>query len=805
MIRNYLTSAWRNLKKNRGYTLINLLGLALGMACAMLIMIYVQHETSYDKFHPHRNAIYLIDIQVTNPQSKAVQRRAIGPYRLAEELKIDFPDFEHLIRFVPQGREAVNYNDQLYLEENLAFADDAVFNIFHFPLITGNPESVLTDPFSLVMSQSTAQKYFGQDNPIGKVVQIRDQDFVVKGIMNDIPENSQFQFDILVSINCAPQIFSRIVLENWGEGSSVTFARLPEGKSPEDYRERLAGFTGEKLEAWSAFTPVLNLTPLPKLYLHSKNISGWAPGGDITYVIAFSFIAFFILLIACINFMNLATARSSLRAREVGLRKVVGAKRSQLIGQFLSESMILALVSLLIAIGIVWSAMPFFNQLANKELSLNLFSNWPMLAGMVGITLFVGIGAGSYPAFLLSGFQPVNVLANKIGRSFKGASLRKVLVVFQFATSIFLLIVTIVVYNQLDYCNNLDLGYDRENLVVFGTPTDMRGSYEQFRAQLMSNPKIINAGPSSRVPPGRLSSSLRARPEGVPEDQQRGMQTVWTDYSFIETMGFELASGRSFSREYPSDAQSAFILNEEAVKQIGWTNESAIGKGFGSSEIKDWNEGQWQPRDGKVIGVLKDFYFESLKQKIVPTVYFIAPYMAWNYVVRIQPQDIPGTIDFIEEVWDRFNEGAPFEYTFVDESFAQLYDTEQRQGRIFTVFAILAIFIACLGLIGLAAFSAERKKKEVGIRKVLGATPQSLIFLLSKEFTILVVVAFVIAAPIAWYIMQGWLQDFVYRISIPWFVFIFAGGVALFIAWITVGYQTLKTAYLNPVKSIRSD
>ncbi|MDX1410374.1 MAG: FtsX-like permease family protein, partial [Saprospiraceae bacterium] len=343
----------------------------------------------------------------------------------------------------------------------------------------------------------------------------------------------------------------------------------------------------------------------------------------------------------------------------------------------------------------------------------------------------------------------------------------------------FLLVVTGIVYKQLNYCRNVKLGYDKDHVLVLGTPIDLRARYDEFRSELMSHPQVINAAGSSRVPPGSLSSSLRARPEGIPEDQQEGMQTVWTDYDFIETMGFNMVAGRSFSRDFPADATSGFILNEAAVEDIGWTNETALGKTFGSSEIVDWNAGQWVPRDGQVIGVLENFHFESLKNQIVPTVYFIAPYMAWNYVIRIRPERISETIAFVEETWKQFNPDLPFEYTFVDENFAQLYQNEERQGRIFAVFSLLAIFIACLGLIGLASFTAERKKKEVGIRKVLGASSFNLVMLLSKEFTWLVLIAFGVAAPLAWYIMQNWLQDFAYQTTIGIVIFLAAGGLAI--------------------------
>ena len=721
-------------------------------------------------------------------------------------MKTDFSDLSGIVRFAMQSRELVEFDDQLYPEEHLTFVDPEVFQVFDFPLVTGDPNTVLQDPFSLVISEKIAEKYFGTENPIGKRLSIRDEFFEITGLMKDVPAHSQFQFDIMVSMNAAPQVFSRIVLENWGEGSSHTYIMLPEGKSPSDYEARFAAFVDKNLEAWKTFSPKIKMQALPDIYLKSKDISSSVPGGDITYVYAFSLIALFILLIACINYMNLATARSSVRAEEVGMRKVVGAARSQLVGQFLSESLLLTLIAAILAIGIVHLSLPGFNNLADRQISFTFFNNWPILLGLGAITFIVGILAGSYPAILLSAFKPVAVFSGQLKQGFKGGVLRKVLVSFQFTTSIFLLIVTGVVYQQLQYCKSIDLGFDKDHLILIsGTPTSFRGQYEQFAARLKTNPEIVSAAGSSRVPPGRLSSSLRARPEGIPEDQQRGMQTVWTDFDFIETMGFEMVAGRSFSHDFSADAQTAFILNEAAVQEIGWTNETAIGKTFGSSEIKDWNVGQWENRDGQVIGVLKNFYFESLKEEIVPTVYFVAPYMAWNYVIRIRSGNISETINFIEKNWKEFNPESPFEYSFVDENFAALYETEERQGKIFGLFAMLAIFIACLGLVGLASFTAEQKRKEIGIRKVLGATSMNIITLLSREFSWLVLFAFIVATPLAWYVMHIWLQDFAYRISIGVYIFLFAGLFSLLIAWITVGLQTMKAANANPINALQQD
>jgi len=805
MYRNYLKTAIRNLWKFRGYTLINILGLAIGVACVLLILLYVQAELSYDRFHEKRDRIYRLTLSATNPQTQESMQRAIGPYRLAEEMKVDFPDFS-LVRFAAQERELVELEDQLYAEEGLAFADPGVFQVFHYPLISGDPANALENPFSIVLSQRAAEKYFPDANPVGKSLIIRDRPFEVTGVIENVPDNSQLKFEVLASMNCARQVFSRIVLENWGEGYVETFALLPEGKTAADYEKPLVAFVDAKFTDWKQFSPRIVMQPLPEMYLHSKNIASFVTGGDITYVYAFSLIALFILLIACINYMNLATARSSVRAREVGMRKVAGATRSQLVGQFLSESTLLAMIALVLALGIAYVALPGFNRLADRQISFALLGNWGLLAGLLGIVVAIGIAAGSYPALLLSAFKPVAVLSGELRQGFKGGWLRKALVSFQFMTSIFLLVVTGIVYQQLQYCKNMDLGFDKEHLVLIqGTPLEIRSQYDQFAERLAANPRILSSAASSRVPPGSLSSSLRARPEGIPEEQQQGMQTVWTDFGFIETMGFEMAAGRSFSRDFPADATTAFILNEAAVKEIGWTNETAIGKGFGSSEIADWDSGQWQNRDGTVIGVLKDFYFESMKEKIVPTVYFIAPYMAWNYAIRIKPDNIPETIDFIEKTWESFHSDTPFEHTFVDENFAALYRTEERQGKIFGLFALLAIFIACLGLIGLASFTAEQKKKEISIRKVLGASSMSIIALLSKEFTWLVLIALALATPLAWYLMHNWLQDFAYRISIGAGMFLFAGMAALLIAWFTVGLQTARAATANPAEVLKAE
>ena len=807
MLKNYLTTAIRGLIKHKEYSLINILGFSLGLASVFVILLFVNEELNFDRFHSNKDRIYRINIAVTNPQSGEVSKRAVGPYRLAKELKPDFPDIPHIIRFASRGRELVQYKDKIFYEEELVFVDPDVFTVFTFPLLQGDPALALKEPYSVVITEEIATKYFGEEQPIGKTITFRDNDFKVTGIMEPLGKKplapTQFNFNMLVSLNAAEQLFSRIVLENWGEGSSETFVLLPEGKDPDDYQQRLAAFVESKLGSWAQFSPRLELQPLTKIYLYSQDIASFVAGGDIIYVYSFSAIALFILIIACINYMNLATARSANRAKEVGLRKVVGAQRFQLIGQFLSESIVLAILAFIFAVILVIFSLPFFNGIANTELTIDIVENGTKIFGLFFITLVVGLLAGSYPALFLSAFKPTSVLSGALKSGVKGAKFRKLLVTFQFTISIFLIVVTIVVNKQIEYARKLKLGFNKENLILLeGNPQSFRMKFDQFRTVLLNHPNILNASASSRVPPGRLRSNIGTRPEGVSEDQRVGMQTVWTYFDFIETMGFEIAAGRSFSRDYSTDGNSAFILNEAAVTRIGWTNESAIGKTFGSSEIKDWDNGQWEHKNGQVIGVLKDVHFESVHQKIVPTVYFIAPQMAWSYVIRIGPDNISETLDFIEKKWTEFNPEEIFLYSFVDERFGNLYRTEERQGRIFRVFEVLVIMVACLGLVGLASFTAEQKTKEVGIRKVVGASVNNIFFLISKEFAVLIFIAFLISSPIAWYFMDNWLQNFAYHTSLHPTVFLLAGFLSLIIFWVTVSYHTIQVALTNPADTL---
>lgn len=804
MFTNYLKITLRNLRRNKAYSFINIAGLALGMACCVLILLFVQEELSYDQFHEQKENIFRIHIAWHNPQTGETSENAINPYRLAEALRTDFPELPQVVRLFPQGRTLIRHGDKRFNENGFYYVDPSIFEAFSLQLLDGDPATALREPYTVVITKEIARKYFGDENPIGQSLTHDNDELKITGVMAELPRHSHFHCDFLASMAVAQQEFSRIVLENWGEMTVYTYISLPAGMSPAELEGRLVPFVKKHIPDYAAAVRLV-LMPLTDIHLHSHTSGELEANGDIIYVYAFTAIAFFILLIACINFMNLATARSAKRAREVGMRKVLGAVAVQLRRQFLGESLCFALLALLLALLLVQLVLPAFNGFVDRELALDLTQNWVMLASLLAITLFVGLVAGSYPAFVLSAFEPVQVMKGAAGKNSRGAMLRKTLVTLQFAISIFLIVVTAIVYRQLQYARDIKLGFNKEHVVAISNlPSSIMGDhFAQFRSELMQNSGVVRVAASSRVPPGRLGSNIGTRPEGVPEAQRQGMQTVWTDFDFIELLGLELAAGRSFSRAFATDATSAFILNEAAVKAIGWTPETAIGKSFGSSEIVDWNQGQWIERNGQVIGVLRDFHFESLHDEIVPTVYFVAPYMAWNAVVRIRPENIASTMKFLESKWEEFNPGQPFEYRFLDEAFEALYRREKRQGEIFGTFALLAILVACLGLIGLASFAAEQRTKEIGIRKVLGASAAGIVNLLSREFLGLVLLANLLAWPVAYFIMKKWLEDFAYRIDINVLPFLAGAVVALLMAMLTVSVQTLKAALANPVETLR--
>ncbi len=804
MFKNYLKIALRNLLKYKGYSLINILGLAVGMASCILILLYVHDELSYDQHHEKADQIYRVTREWFNSDgSPNLHLGHVAP-PIGPLLKNDFPDILQMARISDGGNPLLRYQDKVFQEERFYFADPNIFEIFTLPLLQGDPRNALTDPNGVVITPAMAQKYFGNEEPLGKVLNFDNQaDLKVTGVMQEIPANAHFHFDFLGSMKLPELVFGEREFKNWSSNNYATYLLFPKAYATENFIKAVPAFIGRHHPDGEKAIPqtTLHLQRLTDIHLHSQLDSELEANGNIVYVYIFSAIAFFLLLIACINFMNLATARSANRAREVGLRKVVGAERQQLIKQFLGETIVLAFIALLLAVVFVELALPKFNAFAGKELALRSQGALFIFGTLLGVALFVGIVAGSYPAFFLSHFQPVAVLkGQKIGST--KSRFRSMLVVFQFAISIILIVGMGVVYNQLEYCRTKNLGLNKEQIVVLpvNSGAEIARRYPDMRNQLLQHPHVSGVAASKRVPSGRLLDSSGGKlldgEKSTPLEFR--IANIRVDHNFIPTYGMQMAAGRNFSTEFPTDSTEAFILNETAVKKIGWASpEAAVDKPF-----------EYGSRKGRIIGVVKDFNYESLHQPITPIVMLIAPQSFNSISVKIradQPADIAATLEFLKQKWQAYRPNFPFQYSFLDERYEQLYQSEHRLGQIFGTFSMLAVFIACLGLFGLASYTAEQRTKEIGIRKVLGASVSNIVLLLSKEFTRLVILATLVSWPLAYYAMSRWLQEFAYRINLHQQsgTFLLAAALALAIALLTVCFQAIKAAVSNPIKALR--
>ena len=796
MLKNYLKIALRHLRRHKGYAFINVAGLAVGMAVCVLIILFVRDELRYDRFHAHADHIY----RVVNERhaEQGVTMRASTPPALGPTLVRVFPEVQQAVRFFDMGKTLVRRGDTQVYERNVWTADSTLFDVFSLNLVAGDPGTALDQPASLILSQSAAQRHFGMDNPLGQTLDLSGGiEFTVTGVFEDWPEQSHIQADFIASFSTMRSFVDPARLENWIWQQFYTYILLPDAGAAASLEAKLPAFLDRYADPETSqysFTYESHLQPLSEVYLRSVGYEfDGSPRGSITYVYAFSGIALLILLIACFNFMNLATARSMQRAREVGMRKVIGAQRRQLVGQFLGESVLMAFVALVVTVGIVLLVLPGFNAFTGKALRLDLMSMLFLLGG----GLVVGLLAGSYPAFFLSAFRPLHVL--KGGHGAEGMNLsvvRKGLVVAQFAISTLLIIGTAVVFQQLDYLHNKDLGFDKEQVVVLPLRGDMDDNLDAVKSELMRHPGVIGATASWGVP-GAWAAGDDVRLPGSEASWPTNM--IVADYDFIDTYRMHLVAGRGFSRDFSSDEREAFILNETAAQALGWTPEEAIGQPLLWDEWGDED----QERSGHVIGVVKDFHYGSLHQEIERLVLLMHPTALGQLSVRIQPDGVQASMDHIASIWKTWAPSWPFEYEFLDEDIADEYAAEQTLSQLVSIFALLAIGIACLGLLGLAAFMAERRTKEVGVRKVLGASVPGLVLLLSKDFARLVLIAFIVAAPVAYIAMNRWLESFVYRIDLGVGVFLVAGVLVLAIAWLTVSYQSIRAARVNPVESLR--
>jgi len=809
MIRNYLKIAFRNLTKYKFISFINLFGLAVGLTCCLLITTYILNELSYDRYNKNAENIYRVTRDFNNEDGVVSLRLSTISPPFGYYLPNDFPEIQKMTRLLDNGITPLRYKDKLINEQNVFFADENLFDVFTIKVLQGNPKTALSGPFSVMLTEETAKKYFDNEDPMNKVIRANNQfDVKVTGIYKAFPANSHIHPGILVSFNTLKDSAvygERNLRTNWGNNSFFTYLLLPPKYNTNRMLAQFPAFIDKHManeeyigKQASKYTK-LGLQKLTDIHLYSHTDYEAEPNGDIKRVYIFSAIALFILLIACINYMNLSTARSILRAKEIGIRKVIGARKKELISQFLSESVLLSWAAILIAFGLIYLALPWLNKISGQQISSGILMKWQILVPVFLTPFIVGIVSGLYPALFMSSFQPVKTLKGLFKAGGGNISFRKVLVIIQFAISIVLIITTAIVFQQLHYMQKKSLGFDKEHIVVIPYNNALNDKYEAFRSELLSNVNFKNSARTSRIPTGRLLDDMGAYV--LSGDSMKPANTdikfVSVDYDFIPTYGIQMAAGRNFSREYSTDTLS-FVLNESAVKALGWKMpQDAVGKDFKYGNTK-----------GHVIGVIKDFHFESMHQSIVPLVLEMFPpsrYYFNNLSVKFSGNNLAASLSYLENTWKKFLPEIPYQYTFLDENFDKLYEAEQRQGNIFTIFACIAIFIACLVLFVLSAFAISQRIKEIGIRKVLGADVSTIVALLSKDFLKLVGLSAIVAFPVAWYFMNNWLRDFAYRISMPWWIFIIAGIVAALIALITISFQAIKAAVANPVKSLRTE
>ena len=801
MIRNYIKIAFRNLVRQKSYAIINLLGLTIGLTSCLLISYYVIDELSYDRYHEKGERIYRVVMEGEAPSGgKAIL--TIGPHRLKKAFESYFDQTEEFVRITQPYQFRVQHGDHLFLEDRISLVDKNIFRVFDFEWIAGNPREALSEPFTVVINRSTAEKYFGTTDVLNESFKFLTErgkvDVRITGIIEDMPHNSHFHLDFLASMETARYTFNKRELENWGELTVYNYILLPPEVPIDNIKQQTRGFVEKTFGKEEVQKMTYRYQPLFDIHLHSNTRFEFEAGGDYANVVIFSIVAVFILLIASVNYMNMATARSIKRSKEVGIRKVAGAARRQLIFQFIGEAILLTLIAIWLAIIISDLILPWFNQLAGKQLEIQWLDRWWILLVLIAVPLLVGFLSGIYPALYLSAFRPVRVLYGSGHTGSPHSRLRKILVTSQFAISIVLIICTLVVYQQWSYMSNKKLGVDPSNVVILRHPGDV---YPTFKQELVKNPDVLNVTASNKRLTDRLSSNLGYNAEGLPPDiEERSIKIVTVEYDFFETLHNKIVKGRSFDKQYGEDEHSTFILNEKAVEEIGW--EEPIGKWFETSTL-DPQTNNWKKRRGKVVGVAENFHFESLHNKIAPVVYFIDHYWIGWMAIRISSDNIPQTMRAIKGVWDDLEANTYYNPEFYKEELNALYRAERRFFRLFIIFAFLAIFIACMGIYGLASFTAEQRTKEMGIRKTFGATTGKVMKLINREFLGLVAISNLIAWPLAWYFMQQWLENYPYRIDLSLWIFLTGAVLALVIAQLAVSWQAYRAASVNPAHSLR--
>ncbi|RYU92430.1 ABC transporter permease [Mucilaginibacter terrigena] len=801
MIKNYLTIAWRSLTKNKVFSLINTFGLAIGLACCMLISGYLYQELTYDTYSANSKQLYRVNLGTIGNGGTDVY--PLVDVAVGEGMKNAYPEIKASTRLLSNPPLFVKYNGQQFKETNIVQADSNFLKIFSIPLIKGDNSIALAEPNSIVLTKNMAKKYFGETPAIGKIILVANQPLKVTGIINNVPDNSHFHADAFISLDTRnrPQTWSNIgyytyLLLDKNADPKKLEAQFPQLVSkyvvPEVQRD-MGVSLAEAQKSVNTF--IFSLQPITDIHLRSHTKFEREANGDINYVYIFGALAAFILLLACINFTNLSTAASARRSKEVGIRKVLGSLKNSLVNQFLTESVMLTTIAMVFALALVYVLLPYFNNVAGKHITMQFYLNYKALFIELIVALVVGIAAGVYPAFFISSFKILSVLKGNSNSQNTRSLLRSGLIVFQFGISTAFIIATFIVYQQLHFMQNQKLGYDKDQVLVINDTYTLKNNLVPFKNQLLQNKQVLNATISSDLPVRTGDGTqiyLKSSNANVGHSEIHA-SIYHIDENYLPTMGMKMATGRNFSPASPGDS-SAVIVNETTVKELGIGNADPIGKTIVRS-------GQ---REFTIVGVVKDFHYSSAKEKIAPLM-MLYGHSNGSIMVKVKTADVSGLIADIKTQWDDYHADSPFSYTFLDDQFAQLYIAEARTGKIFTSFAVLAVIIASLGLFGLSAFSIRQRVKEIGIRKVLGASSGSITGMLSAQFLKLVALSIIIAIPFTWFAMHKWLQEFAYRVEVQWWVFVAAGTMALAVAYITVSFQTIRAALANPVKSLRSE
>lgn len=789
MIKNLLKVAIRHIRKHPGYSILNILGLTLGISSALFLIIYVTDELSYDRYHENAGRIYRVSAKITEPDDQFTWNVAQIP--MGPQVVQDYPEVQSFVRFINMPRSLYKYEDKEYIEEDFYYADSTLFDIFSYKVLKGEVLTAVKDPGKIVLTKTAAARYFGNADPIGKTLTAGDNTFEVTGIIEDVPSNSHFRFDAVSARNNLPK-----QLGSWGNFGVFTYLLFPQNYDVKAFETKIQGMYDAHMK--TIFEPLkikieYILEPITKIHLYSTNPGEPEPTGSITYVIIFGIVALFLILIAAMNYMNLSTARSSSRAREVGLRKVVGSRRGPLVAQFLSESVILTLISLLLSIILLIILLPKFNLLAGKSFNLSTLVSPIVIISVLGIVLLTGILGGSYPAFFLSRFSPLTVLKGEITQGSAGTLFRKILVVIQFTISVGMIICTMVVFRQLKYLKSMDQGFNQENVLTLELNQGMARKYPVLKLALLENNEIKYVT-STNTQIGEGSGKVIFNMETDQGMSQRGINFAVVDHDFIDALGIKIVSGRDFQQDMPSDTLTGVVVNETLAKRLGWSD--AIGKKVQLGDGAQIN--------ARVIGVMKDYHQTGMYNEIES---LMLVYRERNNIIyiKLSGNNKEQTMSFIENKWKEVFPDQPFTYTFLSERFNRQFEADEKRGKIFTIFTILAILIACLGLFGLASYMVEQRTREIGIRKVFGADEGVIIRLISRDFIILVLISIIIAIPAAYYFMSNWLENYVYRTNIGVSIIAGAALMTIMLTFITISYKAYQASVLNPASSLKTE